>query len=49
LIAIEGNVQYLSFRGFVVGDFCVPSMVLAFEAINGKAVFVGLKRIVFGE
>jgi hypothetical protein len=27
----------------------VPSIVLAFYAINGKAVFLGLKRIAFGE
>jgi len=32
-----------------VGDFCVPSMVLAFDAINGKAALPGLKRIAFSE
>jgi len=47
LIAIDRNVQYLSFIGFWVGDFIVGTMVFGIVLAMGKIGLFGLKQFAF--
>ena len=38
----------MKFGWFLGGGFCVPSMVLAFDAINGKVMVWVLEQLAFG-
>jgi len=49
LCEICANCAELCETGDLGRSFLEPSMVLAFDAINGKAVFLCLKPIAFGE
>jgi len=47
LIAIDRSVQYLSFRGFWVGDFIVGTMVFAIVLTMEKIGLSGFELVYF--